>query len=206
MNASAAVAGFGLGLALAGAPGPVQAILLAEGIRGGVRRAVRAMAGANLTFALLLLAVALGLSVARPSHLLLTIVRLAGGLFLLWLAAEGLLSSRRTEAQRNVRGSLPPAARGTLAVILNPGGWIFLATVATSLFAAAAQLGGRAASILTALALTAGIAVGDFGVVLLGGLGLRRVDPRVTVWVRRGLALVLAGLGGGLLLSGLLSR
>ena len=37
------LAGLGLGIALAGAPGPVQAILLTEALRGGVSRGLRAM-------------------------------------------------------------------------------------------------------------------------------------------------------------------
>ena len=39
----------GIGLALAGAPGPVQAILLTESVRGGFGRGLRAMLGAAAT-------------------------------------------------------------------------------------------------------------------------------------------------------------
>ena len=61
------VAGLGVGVALASAPGPVQAVLMAEAIRGGVARGFRALAGANLTFGFLLMCLALGVSVATPS-------------------------------------------------------------------------------------------------------------------------------------------
>lgn len=202
MNASAAWAGLGLGVALAGAPGPVQAILLAEGVRGGVGRALRAMAGANLTFAALLLVGALGLSATRPSGAVLHALRLAGGAFLIFMAIDSLRSTGRADAAGPGRRSLPPLARGSLAVILNPGGWIFLGTVAASLFATAEQLSGRQGAVLAALALVAGIASGDLAVVLFSGFGLRRADRRVGRWVQRSLATILAALGVGLLISG----
>lgn len=52
-------------------------------------------------------------------------------------------------------------------------------------------------------ALLGGIAMGDLVVVLAAGLGLRRAGAGVGRWVRRWLALVLAGLGASLVLSGL---
>ncbi len=204
MNASAALAGFGLGIALAGAPGPVQAILLAEGIRDGVGRAFRAMAGANLTFAVLLLAAALGFSVARPSGVVLQLLKVAGGVFLAWMAVDGFQSAQQRSERSGPRRTLPPAARGLLAVVLNPGGWIFLATVATSVFATAEQLSGHSGPVLAALALITGIAVGDGAVVLFGGVGLRRANAGLAAWVQRGLAVVLAALAVGLLVSGVM--
>ena len=58
------VGSLGIGLALAGAPGPVQAILLSESVRGGLGRGLRALLGAFATWATLLITVALGVS--RP--------------------------------------------------------------------------------------------------------------------------------------------
>jgi hypothetical protein len=43
------------------------------------------------------------------------------------------------------------------------------------------------------------------GVVLLGGLGLRRAGRRVILWAQRILATLLAGLGVWLLLQGAIS-
>jgi hypothetical protein len=59
--------------------------------------------------------------------------------------------------------------------------------------------------VLVAVALVAGAAIGDGAVVLLGGLGVRRAGERVERWVRRVLAIVLAGLGVWLLVHGLIS-
>src|SRR6266542_5643234 len=121
---SPAAAGFGLGIALATAPGPVQAVLMAEAVRGGIARGFRAMAGANVTFGLLLVGLALGLSVAAPSGLAMRILEVTGGGLLVWLAVDGLRA--RPEAERAAdparrRRSLPPLVRGALAVLLNPG-------------------------------------------------------------------------------------
>src|SRR5689334_9272513 len=121
-----ALAGLGLGLALASAPGPVQAVLMAESLRGGAARGFRAMAGANATFASILLCLALGLSLAPPSGLALRGLKITGGSLLVWLALDSLRSGGRIEAPSTEGRTLPPAARGALAVLLNPGGWLFL--------------------------------------------------------------------------------
>jgi threonine/homoserine/homoserine lactone efflux protein len=200
-----AMAGLGLGLALAGAPGPVQAVLMTEAVRGGLVRGFRAMAGANVTFGLLLVGLALGLSVAPPSGPALRVLKVAGGALLLALALDGFRSRPEKDAPSATRRSLPPTARGALAVLLNPGAWVFLGTAATSLLAGADRLGGTASAVLVALALMVGLAVGDGTVVLLGGLGVRRAGERVKRWVRWILATVLAGLGMWLIVGGLIS-
>ena len=55
----------GIGVALAGAPGPVQAILLTESVRR-LPRGIRALLGAASTWLTLLLLVALGVSIVAP--------------------------------------------------------------------------------------------------------------------------------------------
>lgn len=199
-----ALAGFGLGIALASAPGPVQAVLLSEAMRGGVARGFRAMAGASVTFALLLVGLALGLSVATPTGFALRILKVVGGAFLLWLAVDGFRSPYQTAGPVQ-RRALPPAARGALAILLNPGGWLFLGTAASSLLAAASQRGGTGGALVAAAALVTGLAIGDGAVVILGGIGVRRASERVGRWVRRFLATVLAGLGLWLVVDGLIS-
>lgn len=89
---SPVMAGLGVGIALASAPGPVQAVLLAESARGGITRGFRALAGANLTFGLLLACLAFGLSLAAPRGPALAALQVAGGTFLLWVSAEGFWS------------------------------------------------------------------------------------------------------------------
>jgi threonine/homoserine/homoserine lactone efflux protein len=197
------LAALSLGIALAGAPGPVQAVLLGEAIRGGVARGLRAQAGAIVSFGALLLALALGLSVAEPGEVVVRVLRLAGGALLVWLAWDAFRSRGEPLEASSERRRLPPTARGVLAVILNPGAWLFLAAVASPLLATADQEGGRAGAVLAAAALLAGTALGDLVVVLLGGVGIRRASDNLRRWVRTILAGVLASLGVWLLVQGL---
>jgi threonine/homoserine/homoserine lactone efflux protein len=91
-----------------------------------------------------------------------------------------------------------------LAVLLNPGAWLFLGAVASPLFSASAERGGTPAALVAALALMAGAAAGDTVLAVVAGIGLGRAGERVTRQVRRGLALILAALGAGLVLAGVL--
>jgi homoserine/homoserine lactone efflux protein len=200
---SPVIAALGIGLALAGAPGPVQAVLLAEAVRGGARRGLQALAGASLTFGSMLLALALGLSAATPEGLLLRLLRVAGGVLLLWLAIDAIRSPWDASSSSESRRGLPPVARGSLAVALNPGAWLFLGAVASPLIASAARVGGTLNGVLAALALMAGAALGDLVVVAIGAGGLRRASARVGRWIGRSLALVLASLGVWLVATGL---
>lgn len=199
------VAGLSLGIALASAPGPVQAVLLGEAIRGGVARGLKALAGATSTFALLLLGLALGLSVATPSGTVLRVLKVVGGVLLIWLAWEGFRSRNEPLEASRMRRQLPPVARGSLAIVLNPGAWLFLGAVASPLIATATKAGGRTGALLTAAALLLGAGLGDLAVVLLGGMGIRRARDRIRLWIRTGLAFVLAGLGVWLVLQGAIS-
>jgi threonine/homoserine/homoserine lactone efflux protein len=216
-------------------------VLLAESVSGGVARGFRAQAGANLTFAVLLAFLALGLSLAAPTGLALAALQAAGGALLLWLAADGLRpaagppaphgrpahdrppvlhgrpahdGSRETAGRpqiapgrgdaRGRRPGLPPAARGVLAVLLNPGSWLFLGAIAAPLFAVASQRDGTGGALLVAVVTATGCGCGDTAVVLIGGLGVRRLSDAAQQWVRRALALVLAGLGTWFLAAGMI--
>jgi len=168
-------------------------------------RGFRALAGVHLTFGLLMVCLALGLSVAAPTGVALRVLKVAGGALLLWLAVDGFRSGLEIhQPAAGERRALPPAARGMLAIVLNPGGWLFLGAVASPLFASATQRGGTSAALLVAVALVAGAALGDVVVVLLG-LGVRRAGDQLGRWVGRVLAALLGALGLWLVLSGLIS-
>jgi threonine/homoserine/homoserine lactone efflux protein len=252
-----AMAGLGVGIALASAPGPVQAVLLAESVTGGTGRGFRAQAGANLTLAVMLACLALGLSVTAPTGRVLALLQAAGGALLLLLAADGLRPAKspagsvavgaaipgtptdgapegalgapegalgapegapldraapglRPEAPRGLgtagrRQHLPPAMRGVLAVLINPGSWLFLGAVAAPLLASAIQHDGTGGALLVALVTVIGCGSADTAVVLAGGLGVRRAGQRIQLWVRRALAMALAGLGCWFLAAGTIS-
>ena len=97
---SPVMAGLGVGIALASAPGPVQAVLLAESVRGGINRGLRALAGANLTFGLLLVCLAFGLSLVAPRGPALGALQVAGGVFLLWVSAGGFRAGQGSGSGR----------------------------------------------------------------------------------------------------------
>ncbi len=197
------LAAFGIGVALAAAPGPVQAVLITEALRGGIRRGLGALAGASLTFGTILIALALGLTLVVPDPRVVQVLQLAGGLLLLWLSLDAMRSDPEGGDDAAARAAIPPIARGSLAVLLNPGAWLFIAAVASPVIAGASHLGGTGAGLAAAAALMVGAAVGDVVVVLLGGIGLRRLGIGVRLWIRRGLALVLALLGIGLVVGAL---
>jgi threonine/homoserine/homoserine lactone efflux protein len=202
---SSVAAGFGLGVALASAPGPVQAVLLTESVRGGIGRGFQAQLGANVTFAALLVSLALGLSLAAPGGTALRVLKLVGGAFLLVIAADVFRSRYEVGEAGLGQRALSPAARGTLAVVLNPGVWLFLGTAASSLLSTAVHTGGTASAISAAVALSIGLALGDGAVVLFGGIGLRRAGDWVVIWLPRALGAVLAGLGIWLVVGGITS-
>jgi threonine/homoserine/homoserine lactone efflux protein len=219
---SHALTGFGIGVALGVSPGPVQVLLLTEAARGGLRRGFRAMAGANGTFLALLLLLAAGVAAVAPGGAVLRVLEVLGGLFLLWVAAEaarevvrgGDLERAEAEAEaeaaarasgRGRRGRAAvlarPAVRGTLAVVLNPGARVFLATTGTALVADATADGGRAAAVETIVALMAGVSVMDTLTVLVGSGGGLLKGPAGR-WVRLGLTLALAAIGAWFVVRG----
>ena len=202
-----AFTGLGLGLALASAPGPVQAVLLSEAVLGGARRGFRAMAGAYLVSGSVLVALALGLSLTPPRGITLRILDVLGGAVLLFLAADAV-RGRGWDIGGNTGGrrAVPAPIKGALSVLLNPGGWVFFATVATPLLAAAARLDGRVGALSAAAALLAGLAVGDGALVVLGGAGIRNGGERTVRWTQRALAAALSGLGVWLVIVGLSGR
>jgi threonine/homoserine/homoserine lactone efflux protein len=202
--AATILAGLGIGLALASAPGPVQAVVLGEAVNGGLARGLRAVVGASASFGLLLLLLALGVSFAAPGDAVLRALQVLGGGFLIWLAVDAVRSESGEQTTGADGRSLPAAAKGSLAVLLNPGAWLFLVVVAAPLFATAAQAGGSAAAVMVGLALMVGAAAGDCAIVVVGAAGLRRAGPRTGRLVRRILAIILGAMGGVLLASGLI--
>ncbi|MFN2544047.1 MAG: LysE family translocator [Actinomycetota bacterium] len=194
---------FGLGMALGAAPGPVQVLLLGEAARGGLRRGLAAMAGANGTFGLLLLILAAGLTVARPTGTVLRALQIAGGAVLLWIAASSVRETLRTDGEREaVPTRLPPQVRGILAVVINPGAWIFLATSASALLAGAAESGGRVFSFLTAAAMLVGVMIVDASMVVLGASSGRFLGRRGELLLGLALTGALAAIGVWLLFQG----
>jgi len=124
------VQGATLGFSAAASPGPFQAFLLAQTLRNGALRslplALAPLASDGPVIALMLLVL------TRAPPALLRGLQLAGGVFLLWVAAGLLRSLRRAPAPgRPVQPEPPLRAflRGVAMNALSPGPWIFWSLV-----------------------------------------------------------------------------
>jgi threonine/homoserine/homoserine lactone efflux protein len=202
VDLSIPLAAFGLGVALGASPGPVQLLLFSEASRGGVRRGLLAMAGANATFGVYMLLLAAGLSSLEPSETSLRVVQVIGGGFLVFLAVDALRENRRPEVVDAARPLLHPSVRGVVAVLLNPGVYVFLATTGTAVVASAVEEGGRGLAVVTVLALLVGVSLMDSAMVLLGA-GAHRVSERFLRVLGDVLAIALGALGVWLIVAGI---
>jgi threonine/homoserine/homoserine lactone efflux protein len=196
----ALVFGFALGIA----PGPVQVLILTQSATLGLAGGLRVMLGANLTMFVILLMLALGLSRIEPSDGALRIMAIVGGAVLIVLAARDLRAIHRPNLEAPERGRrLGPAATGVVAVLSNPGAWLFFATTATATIAAATDLGGRSAAVVTATAIAIGVSLADLVSTGLGSGGHRMLGPRGLAVTRAVLAAVLIVIGAGFVWRGL---
>ena len=202
MDVSIPLAAFGLGVALGASPGPVQLLLFSEASRGGAGRGLRAMAGANATFGLMMLLLAAGLSSLEPGETFLRVVKVIGGAFLVFLAVDAIREGRRPHVVDDPRGGLHPSVRGVVAVLLNPGVYVFLATTGTAVVASAVDEGGRGLAVVTVFALLLGVSLMDSGMVLLGA-GAHRVSERFLRILGDVLAVAMGSLGVWLIVRGL---
>ena len=202
MDVSIPLAAFGLGVALGASPGPVQLLLFSEASRGGVGRGLRAMAGANATFGAMMLLLVAGLSSIEPSETFIRVVQVIGGAFLVFLAVDAIRESRRPQVVEMSRGALHPSVRGIVAVVLNPGVYVFLATTGTAVVASSIEEGGRGLAVVTVLALLLGVSLMDSAMVLLGA-GAHRVSDRFLRVLSDALAVALGALGLWLIVRGI---
>jgi threonine/homoserine/homoserine lactone efflux protein len=203
VDVSIPLAAFGLGVALGASPGPVQLLLFSEASRGGAGRGLRAMAGANATFGSMMLLLAAGLSSLEPGETFLRVVKVIGGAFLVFLAVDAIRESRRPHVVDDPRGGLlHPGVRGIVAVLLNPGVYVFLATTGTAVVASAVDEGGRGLAVVTVLALLLGVSLMDSAMVLLGA-GAHRVSERFLRILGDVLAIAMGALGVWLIVRGL---
>jgi threonine/homoserine/homoserine lactone efflux protein len=202
VDLSIPVAAFGLGVALGASPGPVQLLLFSEASRGGIRRGMLAIAGANATFGLYMLLLATGLSSLEPSETFLRVVQVIGGGFLVFLTVDALRENRRPEVVEASRPRMHPSLRGVVAVLLNPGVYVFLATTGTAVVASAVEAGGRGLAVGTVIALLVGVSLMDSAMVLLGA-GAHRVSRRFLRILGDVLAIALGALGVWLIVAGI---
>jgi threonine/homoserine/homoserine lactone efflux protein len=106
-------------------PGPDMALVLRNGIGKGRRAAVETALGINAGLLVWALAAALGVAaLVRASEPSFTALRIAGGVYLVWLGLRALLAAWRGGAEHQqpaaARWHLSPFAQGLLSNLLNP--------------------------------------------------------------------------------------
>jgi threonine/homoserine/homoserine lactone efflux protein len=187
-------------------PGPDFAVVLRSATRSR-RAGVASAAGAQVGLcAHAALAVA-GLSVALARHPeALTVVRVVGGTYLLYLAGRLVLPTLR----RSDRAARPPAAeastrsafaQGLFTNLLNPKAVLFFAAVLPQFVVVGAAPVWAQIGLLGAVDVLLGLLVW-VGVVAAGvRLSALLQRQRVRRWWDRLTGVVLGGLGGGLVLS-----
>jgi threonine/homoserine/homoserine lactone efflux protein len=157
------------------------------------------MIGANGMLLGVMVALAFGFSSLAPSEGVLRGLRLVGGAFLIYLAADELRHLRREAAgqtrPKDDASGMGPTTRGIVSVILNPGAWIFFATTASAVIAEATADAGQDAALTAAVAVTVGVSLSDFMFTLLGSGGRSLFGERGLRWIRGGLSLGLAAIG-----------
>lgn len=191
------VAGASLGLAAGVSPGPLMTLVITRTLARGLGAGLRVAIAPLLTDLPIIVISLLFFSVLPP--LLETILTVAGGCFVLYLAWE-TLSEARHASLMNSAGLAPAAAsddiwRGVLVNFLSPHPWLFWMTVAAPILTRAWQ--SNAWSALGFLVGFYGLLVGGKMMLALAVAGGRQfLNDR---WYRRllvasGLLLALFGL------------
>ena len=186
------VSGLVFGLAAGFAPGPLLALVLARSVRYGAREGVKvALAPLVSDPPIILLAVLVFARVATTDPIL-GVVALAGGGFLVYLAAEIVRAPPAPGRDRPGRtGSL---LRGVATNLLNPHPYLFWLTVGAPTVVSASAAGGAAP--VGFLAAMYGCLIGaKVLVAVAGGRGRVHLAGRSYVLTLRLLAAALAVIG-----------
>ncbi len=109
-------------------PGPNNMMLFASGVNFGLRRTLPHMLGISCGFLVLLLAVGFGLgAVLKTVPVLYTVLKFAGGAYLLWIAYK--IGTSRTLAEKGETGAKPMTFWAAAAFQwVNPKAWVMAVT------------------------------------------------------------------------------
>jgi threonine/homoserine/homoserine lactone efflux protein len=158
-------------------PGPNNLMLMTSGVKYGLGRTLPHLAGVILGFGLMIAVVGFGLDILFERFpLILPVMRIAGSIYMIWLALKIALAKPIGEVEAGGRPIGFLAAAGFQWV--NPKAWVMaLSALATY----AGVIDGYLRSVLFIAALCALIAVPCASAWMLFGASLRRLmtDPRV---------------------------
>ncbi|MES9806692.1 LysE family translocator [Streptomyces cinereoruber] len=148
-----------------GPPGPDMAYMLAVGLEGGRRAALKAILGIGTGMSFYATAVVAGLGeIARSHPSVLDAVRIVGAAYLLWLACATLRSARRALGGHGDVGAGRWYLRGLLISLTNPKIILFYLAVLPQ-FLGDAEAPGAQMALLGAINVL-------MEVVLYGGIGM----------------------------------
>jgi threonine/homoserine/homoserine lactone efflux protein len=158
-------------------PGPNNLMLMTSGVKYGLGRTLPHLAGVILGFGLMIATVGFGLDILFMRFpQILPIMRIAGSIYMIWLALKIALAKPIGEVQSGGRPIGFLAAAGFQWV--NPKAWVM---ALSALAAYAGVVDGYASSVIFIAVLSALIAIPCSSVWLLFGASLSRVlaDPKV---------------------------
>jgi threonine/homoserine/homoserine lactone efflux protein len=127
MTTATLVALFGFAFATSITPGPNNMMLFASGVNFGFRRTIPHMFGISVGFFVLLLAIGFGLgALLETVPLLYTVIKFAGGAYLLWIAWK----IGNTHKLGEVKGGAEPMTFLGAAAFqwVNPKAWVMAVT------------------------------------------------------------------------------
>ena len=201
---AAAIAGVALAQA---SPGPNMLAIAGVALGQGRERALWTVGGIASAMFVWAAAVALGLAAVVavfPSTL--TVLKLVGGGYLLWIAVKSLAAARR--------GGAPPVKadtaaltraqawrRGFFVVLTNPKAALMWAAVGTYLFGSGLNA-WQVAAFGPLAALSATLVYGTYGLLFSTGIAMRAY-ARFSRAIEAGLGIAFGLLGGRLVLDGL---
>lgn len=188
--------GLSLGLSAGVAPGPLVALIVQRTLEGGFWRGLR-VAVAPLLSDLPIVGLSLWLVGQVPAAGLL-VLRIAGSLFIAWLAVEAWRRAGTSRAAGPVTVTARrDLAHGVLINLLNPHPYLFWATVGGPIVIGAWR-DGRTGGVVVFLAAFYGLLVG--GKVAVAAVVTRLRGRSQVLRARSGrLAAILLGAAGGLL-------
>jgi threonine/homoserine/homoserine lactone efflux protein len=191
----------GLSVLLILTPGPNQALLTSRVLSGGRRAGYAAVRGLAAGMAVHVAAATAGLSALLASSAqLFGVVKVLGGLYLLWLGIAAIVRARRQDAEQDEaprRRGGSPFREGLLSMTLNPKVGVYFVAVVPQFVAP-----GPGASLRVALLL---VVYGALCLVFWTGfvIGLHHARevvrrPRVRAWTERVTGAALIALGARL--------
>jgi threonine/homoserine/homoserine lactone efflux protein len=188
----------GLSVLLILTPGPNQALLTSRVLSGGRPAGFAVVRGLTCGMAAHVAAAIAGLSALLASSAeLFGLVKLAGGVYLLYLGAAAILRARRPVPVAAPRTGGSPFRDGLVSMSLNPKGAVFFVAVVPQFVAPGPGAGARVALLLLIYGALSLAFWSTFVLVLVRARDFV-TRPRVKAWMERLTGGALMGLGARL--------